>query len=239
MPNKPIAYLGPPYAHPDPEVRNFRVHAVTLMAFELRKQGRLVYSPITHNIPLDRLVFFGDWQTWRDFDHGMLARCDKLLALQLPGCEKSKGLAAEIQFAQEKGIPVEYLEPSPSLIAQAESMRDDASHLATLQEKVDKFYTEQGWQPACTPKNLAMNLHVKAGKLAQRFTWLTEEQSWNLSPQQKQDIADELGGVLLSTAQLSGKLGINLLTAALQSLEKIKEESPVKAEKYSQSGAPS
>lgn len=74
-----------------------------------------------------------------------------------------------------------------------------------------------------------MNLHVKAGELVQHFTWLTEEQAWNLSPQQKQDIADELGDVLLSTVQLPGKLGIIVLTDALHNLEKIKEKTPVKA----------
>ena len=113
IPHKPITYLGTPYGHPDPKVRNFRFHAVTLMAFELRKPraGPLVYSPITHNTPIDRLGFFGNWQTWCDFDHGMLARCDKLFVFKLPGWKESKGLTAEIQFAHQNGIAVEHLVP--------------------------------------------------------------------------------------------------------------------------------
>lgn len=105
-----ISYLACPYSHPDPAVRENRYTAVTRVAFELMKKGIFVYSPITHNIPIDRLGIHGDWLVWRDFDHTMLSRCDRLLVLKLDGWEKSKGLAAEISHAQQLGIPIEWLE---------------------------------------------------------------------------------------------------------------------------------
>lgn len=71
-PTTTIAYLGAPYSHSNSDIRNFRLRAVTQLAFDLFKQGRMVYSPLTHNIPIDSLGFYGDHQTWLEFDHAML-----------------------------------------------------------------------------------------------------------------------------------------------------------------------
>jgi hypothetical protein len=50
-----IAYLACPYAHPDPKVKKERHAIVNRVAFNLMRQGIMVYSPLTHNLPLDQL----------------------------------------------------------------------------------------------------------------------------------------------------------------------------------------
>jgi hypothetical protein len=47
-----------------------------------------------------------------DFCIVLLTKCDKLLVCNtISGWENSKGVAAEIEFAKQNGIKVEYLKP--------------------------------------------------------------------------------------------------------------------------------
>lgn len=80
-----VAYLSCPYSDPDPFVKGIRHTIATRVAFELMSQGIMVYSPLTHNLPIDQLGIHGTWATWKDFDHTMLSRCDRLIVLKLPG----------------------------------------------------------------------------------------------------------------------------------------------------------
>ncbi len=236
---KPIAYLGTPYSDPDPAIRNFRERAVTQMVFDLLKKNILVYSPITHNAPIDRLGIFGDYQTWLDFDHGMLSRCNKLLVLKLSGWEKSKGLAAEIEFAKKTGLPIEEIEPKPEFLDKVLATDPSLDRISHLLNNINLMIEEREWGQFHSPKNLAMNLQIESAEVAEHFVWLTEEQSQALTPIQKQNVADELGDVFLSLLLLSDKLGVDLITASSQKIEKIKQKYPValakgKATKYTE-----
>ncbi|HEV2523635.1 MAG TPA: DUF1937 family protein [Gammaproteobacteria bacterium] len=228
---KPIAYLGTPYSDPDPAIRKFRERAVTQMAFDLLKQNIHVYSPITHNMPIDRLGIFGDYQTWLDFDHGMLSRCNKLLVLKLPGWETSKGLAAEIAFAKIIGLPIEEIEPEPHFlnkISAADRVMDRVTHLLN---NINLFVEERDWDQFHNPKNLAMSLQIESAEVAEHFLWLTEAQSHQLTPIQKQNVADELGDVYLNLLLLSEKIGVDLIAACLKKIEKIKQKYPIAVSK--------
>lgn len=107
-----ISYLACPYSHPDREMKEMRHHLVNRMALELHKRGRLVYSPLTHNIPLIHLSGkSNNWDDWEAFDKAMLARCDELLVLKIPGWDISQGVTAEMEFAKELNIPIEIIDP--------------------------------------------------------------------------------------------------------------------------------
>jgi hypothetical protein len=107
---KPISYLACPYSDPDAHVKEMRYQLATLMTYYLMQKGKLVYSPLTHNVPVDKLGIHGDWEIWKEFDHGMLSRCNQLLILKLPGWEASKGVKAERLRAEELGLPIEELD---------------------------------------------------------------------------------------------------------------------------------
>lgn len=111
MKNK-LAYLACPYSHPDHEIMEARHHLVNRMAFELHKRGRMVYSPLTHNIPLIKLNGGkGTWEEWGNFDLAMLSRCNELIVLTVPGWQDSKGVACEIAHAKKLELPIEMINP--------------------------------------------------------------------------------------------------------------------------------
>lgn len=105
-----ISYLAGPYSSVHIHIRDRRYHQISYVAAELIKRGELVYSPITacHHIALD-YGLPGDADYWLRHDLAFLARCDRLLVLQLEGWEDSEGVRREIAFATEKNIPIEYI----------------------------------------------------------------------------------------------------------------------------------
>ncbi len=112
-----VAYLACPYSDPDPRVKELRHMLATQVAFELMQKGQVVYSPLTHNIPISRLGVYG-WVNWKDFDLTMLAKCDRLIVIKIPGWDESKGVLEEIAYAKERGIPIEWLEMSEEKLSQ-------------------------------------------------------------------------------------------------------------------------
>ena len=107
-----ISYLACPYTHPDEKIKKMRHLLVNRIALECHKRGKLVYSPLTHNLPLIQLSRKeNSWDDWGLFDKSMLERCDELLVIQAPGWEQSKGVAAEIAHAKEFNIPIEMINP--------------------------------------------------------------------------------------------------------------------------------
>jgi hypothetical protein len=106
-----LAYLACPYSHPDSAVRHMRHMIVNRVACELHKQGKFVYSPLTHNIPLIQLCdkTIG-WDFWEKFDKMMIMKSDRLLVLTIDGWRESKGVAAEIKFAEEFNLPIDLID---------------------------------------------------------------------------------------------------------------------------------
>ena len=100
-----LIYLASPYAHPSPTVREARLEAVRYVCGQMVNKGKIVMSPLVY---LGELAYKGVHppQGWYAFDLQLLARCDELVVLQLPGWEDSRGVLVEIAGAQTKGLPV-------------------------------------------------------------------------------------------------------------------------------------
>jgi hypothetical protein len=102
-----LAYLAAPYSHPDPAVRQARYEEINRAAVGLIKRNVLVFSPITHCHPLHLLGNLpGDFAYWETFDRRMMAACDLLIVLAIPGWEQSVGVKAEIKIAAVLKLPV-------------------------------------------------------------------------------------------------------------------------------------
>jgi len=102
----PHVYLASPYAHADRAAMQSRYEAVVDAAGIFMTQGIPVYSPIVHNHPIAvETVLPRDWDFWAKMDLPILSVCSALL----DGWERSVGVAAEIKFAEEHGIPVRYV----------------------------------------------------------------------------------------------------------------------------------
>jgi len=107
------------------------------------------------------------------------------------------------------------------------SCGNDTSSLDDLLEQIREFVCERDWAKYHSPKNLSTALAVEAAELAEIFQWLTEDQSRNLTPEQKAHAAEEIGDVLIYLVNLSDKLGIEPLEAAFEKLEKNRVKYPV------------
>ena len=53
-----------------------------------------------------------DQAFWMSFCLTYLERCDELWVYMMPGWDVSKGVAEEIRFAKELGIPITYIKYS-------------------------------------------------------------------------------------------------------------------------------
>jgi len=96
----------------------------------------------------------------------------------------------------------------------------DQSDLSMLRDRLRAFAEARDWDQFHSPKNLSMALMVEVAELMEHFQWLTEAQSAELSPDDKQAVGEELADILLYLVRLSDKLGVDLRGAALRKLEK-------------------
>jgi NTP pyrophosphatase (non-canonical NTP hydrolase) len=86
--------------------------------------------------------------------------------------------------------------------------------LEALALELRRFAGERQWEQFHTPKNLAAALIVEAAELLEHFQWLTPEQSRDLSPAARQEVAHEIADVLIYLTRLADQLDIDLLEAA-------------------------
>ncbi|MEK6777105.1 MAG: nucleotide pyrophosphohydrolase [bacterium] len=89
-----------------------------------------------------------------------------------------------------------------------------------LTQKIKQFVEERDWDRFHSPKNLAMALSVEVAEVVEHFQWLSEAESMGISDEKKTEVRDELGDILIYLVQLSSKLGIDLIEAAHQKVDK-------------------
>ena len=112
-----IIYLGTPYTHESPDVRQARFDVVTCYAATLWASGRGVYSPITQtHEAAKRATLPHEWAFWESQCRAFLSLCTEMMFLALPGWRQSVGLQAEMKIARAMGIPVRQVTPSGILL---------------------------------------------------------------------------------------------------------------------------
>jgi dCTP diphosphatase len=99
--------------------------------------------------------------------------------------------------------------------------------LSQIREALRQFAAERDWDQFHSPKNLAAALSVEASELLECFQWLTEEQSRNLTPEQRVRVREEMADVLNYLVRLADKLDVNLLEAAREKIQKNALKYPV------------
>jgi len=104
-----MIYLASPYSHPDEAIRRQRFVSACLAAGNLMDNGHVVFCPIAHSHPIAVEIGERDHAFWMAQDLPFLALSSRLFVLQLDGWEKSKGVAEEMAFAKERGIPIEFV----------------------------------------------------------------------------------------------------------------------------------
>lgn len=123
----PFIYLACPYTSPDREVRQTRVEVASVVAAGLAVAGKAVYSPITHGHSMSQHLppsLLDKHDFWMNQCLPILAAADELWLLPLSMWDYSKGVAEELAFAHEHGIPIKFIshlpEPWGKYMGQAE-----------------------------------------------------------------------------------------------------------------------
>jgi len=108
-------YLASPYSHPDPAVRQERHDQACKAAATLMVAGHQVFSPIAHShavgafLPTDLLL---DHSFWMAQDLPYISHwAEEVWVLTIDGYDKSRGVARELQAAQEYGRHVRFYSP--------------------------------------------------------------------------------------------------------------------------------
>ncbi len=88
------------------------------------------------------------------------------------------------------------------------------------------FVRERDWEQFHSPKNLSMALSVEASELMEHFQWLTEDESYDLPPDKQAAVKDEMADVLIYLVRLADRMGVDLMDAAEQKMERNGERYP-------------
>ena len=93
------------------------------------------------------------------------------------------------------------------------------SELEELRVRISNFAKERDWDQFHSPKNLAMALIVEAGELLEHFQWLKQSESFELSPDKLEAVAEELADILVYLVRIADQLGIDLISATDKKIE--------------------
>jgi dCTP diphosphatase len=86
--------------------------------------------------------------------------------------------------------------------------------LHDLQKQIRQFVLERDWQQFHSPKNLACALSVEAAELLENFQWMSESDSRELTPEQRQAVRGEIADVFIYLVQMADSLEVDLIAAA-------------------------
>lgn len=109
-----LIYLATPYSHADARVVEYRFIVACRVAGRLMGEGHLVFSPIahTHPIAMEAKLPLG-WDFWARYDQALLDRATEVWVLRMDGWDESRGIQAEVRYAQETDKPVRFIDPLP------------------------------------------------------------------------------------------------------------------------------
>jgi hypothetical protein len=107
-----FVYLACPYTEADESTRHWRANEAAKAAAHQMELGNVVFSPITHGHYISQVSGYeGDHSFWMAQCMPFLSAANELVVLQLPGWHESKGVAAELVYAQKHGIPISFIGP--------------------------------------------------------------------------------------------------------------------------------
>jgi Domain of unknown function (DUF1937) len=104
-----MIYLAVPYSHADAAVRQQRFNAACCAAAALIRQGKVVFSPVSHGHAICGYDVPSDWTFWQRLDRHFLDMCDEVVVVMLDGWLESVGVQAEIAIARELDKPITFL----------------------------------------------------------------------------------------------------------------------------------
>ena len=112
-------------------------------------------------------------------------------------------------------------------MASEANQQDDATTIIQLREIVRQFVEERDWKQFHSPKNLSMALAIEASELMEHFQWISPEQSRDLEPAAKLEVAEELADVLCYALAIANEMDIDLASTLQAKMIKNRNKYPV------------
>lgn len=112
-------------------------------------------------------------------------------------------------------------------MASEANQQDDATTIIQLREIVRQFVEERDWKQFHSPKNLSMALAIEASELMEHFQWISPEESRDLDPATKLEVAEELADVLCYALAIANEMDIDLASALQAKMIKNRVKYPV------------
>ncbi len=99
--------------------------------------------------------------------------------------------------------------------------------LDNLRNRINQFVEQRDWQQFHSPKNLAMALIVEAAELVEHFQWVTQQESYELSPEKREQVSHELADTFVYLLRIADVLDIDLIHAANSKMDLNAKKYPV------------
>ena len=96
-----------------------------------------------------------------------------------------------------------------------------------LQHRLRAFANARDWERYHSPKNLAMALASEVGELVDIFQWLTEEESRDLSDDNRLRATEEIADILIYLLRLGDRLEVDFQKTILEKIELNERKYPV------------
>ncbi|MEA2076563.1 MAG: nucleotide pyrophosphohydrolase [Candidatus Marinimicrobia bacterium] len=88
-----------------------------------------------------------------------------------------------------------------------------------LIKKIELFKKERQWEKFHTPKNISMALSTEVSEIIEIFQWMSEQESYILSNEEKIKLREEIGDVVIYLFELANYFKIYPLEAALDKIK--------------------
>jgi dCTP diphosphatase len=103
----------------------------------------------------------------------------------------------------------------------------------TLDTELSTFIKDRDWDKFHSIKNLSMALSVEVSELVEIFQWKTEEESNNISLDEKlkQALSDEIADTFVYLFRIAQKANIDINDAVFEKIKRNAEKYPVEKSK--------
>ncbi len=110
-------------------------------------------------------------------------------------------------------------------------INDQITTIKELRDSIKQFVVERDWTQYHDPKSLSMGIAIEAAELMEKFQFLTNEESFEVAKNHKDEVAHELCDVLGYVLNFANATDIDLSSYFVEKMEMNRKKYPVEKAK--------
>ncbi len=103
----------------------------------------------------------------------------------------------------------------------------DMKDVKIITKKIQQFRDERDWLQFHDAKNMAVSIIIEAAELLEHFQWKTKDEVEHYISTNKSEVQDEIADIAIYLFELADNLGIDLIKAMEEKIEKNSKKYPV------------